>query len=56
MGSNSLQPELKEELKTLKLDEDFLDQIKNAYCNRLQVRYRCIEVVLMFCATETKLL
>ncbi|XP_017319299.1 exocyst complex component 3-like protein 4 isoform X1 [Ictalurus punctatus] len=40
MGSNSLQPELKEELKTLKLDEDFLDQIKNAYCNRLQADVR----------------
>ncbi|XP_026799522.3 exocyst complex component 3-like protein 4 isoform X1 [Pangasianodon hypophthalmus] len=40
MGSSSLQPELKEELKTLKLDNDFLDQIKNAYCNRLQADVR----------------
>lgn len=38
MGSNTLQPELKQELKTLKLDDDFLNQIKNAYCDRLQVR------------------
>lgn len=42
MGSNSLQPELKEELKTLDLGDDFLDKIKNAYCDRLQVRHRCI--------------
>ncbi|XP_060781830.1 exocyst complex component 3-like protein 4 isoform X2 [Neoarius graeffei] len=40
MGSDSLQLELKEELKTLKLDDDFLDQIKNAYCDRLQVDVR----------------
>lgn len=46
MGSNSLQPELMEELKTLKLDDDFLDQIKDTYCDRLQVRYKLIYVVL----------
>lgn len=56
MGNESLQPELKEELKTLKLTDDFLDQVKNAYCDRLKVKYRCIKVMLKFCATETKLL
>ncbi|XP_046692983.1 exocyst complex component 3-like protein 4 isoform X2 [Silurus meridionalis] len=36
IGNKSLQPELKEELKTLNLDSHFLDQIKKAYCNRIQ--------------------
>ncbi|XP_047668681.1 exocyst complex component 3-like protein 4 isoform X2 [Tachysurus fulvidraco] len=40
MGNTSLQPELKEDLKTLKLEDDFLDKIKNAYCNYLQVDVR----------------
>ncbi|KAM9477539.1 exocyst complex component 3-like protein 4 isoform 2-T3 [Clarias gariepinus] len=40
MGSKSLQPELKEELKTLKLEDDFLGQIKKAYCNCLKADVR----------------
>ncbi|KAK2896476.1 hypothetical protein Q8A67_010964 [Cirrhinus molitorella] len=36
MGSSSLQPELKEEQRTLPLDKDFLNQIKDKYCARLQ--------------------
>ncbi|TSK22817.1 Tumor necrosis factor alpha-induced protein 2 [Bagarius yarrelli] len=36
MGCNFLQPELKDELKTLKLEDDFLNKIKNAYYDRLQ--------------------
>lgn len=39
MGSISLQPELKEDQRTLKLDEHFLDQIKTGYCGRIQVSY-----------------
>ncbi|XP_060728394.1 exocyst complex component 3-like protein 4 [Tachysurus vachellii] len=40
MGNTSLQPELKEDLKTLKLEDDFLDKIKNAYCDHLRVDVR----------------
>ncbi|XP_058242106.1 exocyst complex component 3-like isoform X2 [Hemibagrus wyckioides] len=40
MGSDSLQPELREELKTLQLEADFLDKIKNAYCDHLQADVR----------------
>ncbi|RXN24792.1 exocyst complex component 3 4 isoform X1 [Labeo rohita] len=36
MGSSSLQPELKEEQRTLPLDKNVLDQIKDKYCARLQ--------------------
>ncbi|XP_036429448.1 exocyst complex component 3-like protein 4 [Colossoma macropomum] len=40
MGSISLQPELKEEQRTLTLDRDFLDQIKTGYCSHLQADVR----------------
>lgn len=40
MGSISLQPELKEEQRTLKLDEDFMNKIKTGYCTRVQVEMR----------------
>uniref|UniRef100_A0A8C2DG74 Exocyst complex component 3-like 4 n=1 Tax=Cyprinus carpio TaxID=7962 RepID=A0A8C2DG74_CYPCA len=36
MGSSSLQPELKEDQRVLTLDNDFLNQIKDKYCSRLQ--------------------
>ncbi|XP_062852199.1 exocyst complex component 3-like protein 4 [Trichomycterus rosablanca] len=36
MGNISLKPEMKEEQKSLQLDGDFLEQIKNAYLRRLQ--------------------
>lgn len=37
MGSSSLQPELKEDQRALPVDKDFLNQIKDKYCARLQV-------------------
>ncbi|KAI4902132.1 hypothetical protein NFI96_025541 [Prochilodus magdalenae] len=37
LGSISLQPELKEEQRNLKLDGEFLDQIKTGYCRRIQI-------------------
>lgn len=40
MGSTSLQPEVKEDNRALPLDNDFLNQIKMKYCNRLQVDMR----------------
>ncbi|XP_043085423.1 exocyst complex component 3-like protein 4 isoform X1 [Puntigrus tetrazona] len=36
MGSSSLQPELKEDQRALPLNKDFLNQIKDKYCARLQ--------------------
>uniref|UniRef100_A0A8C1T9H9 Exocyst complex component 3-like 4 n=2 Tax=Cyprinus carpio TaxID=7962 RepID=A0A8C1T9H9_CYPCA len=36
MGSSSLLPELKEDQRTLPVDKDFLNQIKDKYCARLQ--------------------
>ncbi|XP_072533016.1 exocyst complex component 3-like protein 4 isoform X2 [Salminus brasiliensis] len=40
LGSISLQPELTEEQRTLKLDEDFLNQIKTGYYSRVQAEMR----------------
>ncbi|KAG9275276.1 exocyst complex component 3-like protein 4 [Astyanax mexicanus] len=40
MGSISLQPELKEEQRTLKMDEDFMNKIKTGYCTRVQVEMK----------------
>lgn len=37
MGSSSLQPALKEDQRALPVDKDFLNQIKDKYCARLQV-------------------
>ncbi|XP_026080181.1 exocyst complex component 3-like protein 4 [Carassius auratus] len=36
MGNSSLLPELKEDQRALPLDKDFLNQIKDKYCARLQ--------------------
>ncbi|XP_060938530.1 exocyst complex component 3-like protein 4 [Limanda limanda] len=40
MGSESLQPEIGDDSKDLQLEENFLEQLKEKYCNRVKVDMR----------------
>lgn len=45
MGDISLKPEMRDEQKSLQLDGDFLEKIKNSYLKRLQVKKTVLEVL-----------